>query len=61
MGEGLGTCTCSVIVGFLGSGLEVLLPVEPFLNVKCSSGSLVFGDKVLTVFELRTFSKKKKK
>ena len=33
MGEGLGTCTCSVIVGFLGSGLEVLLPVEPFLNV----------------------------
>lgn len=54
---GLRTCTCGVMAGLLGCGLEVLLPVE--FNLKCPSGSLVFGEEVLIIFELRTFSPKK--
>lgn len=48
VGDRLGTCTWEMMVVFLGSGLEILLPVDS--NFKCLSGSLVFGEEVLTTF-----------
>lgn len=51
--RGLGSCTCDVTPVFSGSGLEVLLTIDS--NFKCPLGSLVFGEEVLTTFELKSF------